>query len=176
MIPNFFIDLTGGYQPALASDMLRKLHGIFTKQPNTYALLIDEHKPFSGFRIFAEHLTELNAIIEFFNNSAFAKKQYSLGYANQVPADYSGPGVMLLRVKMSGKQLQKDDPNRYAAQLERSEDLPYFILNSKQNGQRFSLKVRHAYGDYTPKHNDANPDSYGLSRAQNQITLPLLES
>jgi len=175
MIAKFYIDLQSGRCPKVASDMLRKLHGLLVKEPELFALLINEQAPFSGFRLFAEEIASLNKVIDFFNANKWVQNNYTLSYINQVPDDFEGQGVILYRIKMSGKKNTENNPELRLAQIERTKNNPYFRMTSKRNGNSFSIKVRHEYIYYSQEDAlSASPDGYGLSRQNNKIALPLL--
>lgn len=161
--------------PVLAGAALKVLHGAFRDAPGRYALALPRHarRPFAVLRVFAGERDHLHALAEAVEAHPVIRDYTRLGYPRPVPADFPGTWTEFRRYRIparrSGRKPGDDLRERRMARATEAR-LPYFILQSRSNGQQFGLYVDIRAG--APQTGEAEPDSYGLAVATRPFALP----
>lgn len=125
----------------------------------------------SVLRVFTSSREAADALAERLEQNAWVARDRAafIGRTQMVPEDFTGPYVVHRRV---------DRPRRgkiampeFRKRLDALKALPSFPMSSASNGQAFFLAIDRRQEHEKPNQ-DATPDSYGLSRATNEVFLP----
>ena len=188
MIPQHYLDFaigdeersraSGGLSaPVIAGAALKVLHGAFSKIPGRYALALPGHErqPFAILRIFTSEREHLDSLVEAVESHTIMRDYLRLGYPRKVPVGFAGGWTEFRRYRIPARRSGRNpDDNlrerrmRHAAEAR----LPYFIMQSRSNGQQFGLYVEICSG--APAITESQPDSYGFSVASRPFALPNL--
>lgn len=161
--------------PVLAGAALKVLHGAFRNAPRRYALALPRHgrQPFVVLRVFAGERDHLHALVETVEAHPVIRDYTRLGYPRRVPEDFAGTWTEFRRYRIparrSGRKPGDDLRERRMTQAAEAR-LPYFILQSRSNGQQFGLYVEVRAG--APNAGESEPDSYGLAVSTRPFALP----
>lgn len=161
--------------PVIAGAMLKVLHGVFGQEPGRYALALPKHAsaPFAALRVFAAGREDLDGLVQGVEGHPVIRDYARIGYPRKVPADWDGPWLEFRRYRIPSRKAGRKPGDmlreRRMAQAEERR-LPYFILQSRSNGQQFGL-----YLEILPAGapgGEARPDGYGLSVPTRPFALP----
>lgn len=160
--------------PVLAGAALKVLHGAFRDAPRRYALALPRHRrqPFAVLRVFAGGRDDLHALVEAVEGHPIIRDYTRLGYPRPVPTDYAGTWTEFRRYRIPSRHSGRkpgDELRERRMGWAAEKRLPYFILQSRSNGQQFGLYVDVRAGEPTA---EAEPDSYGLAVATRPFALP----
>jgi len=160
--------------PVVAGAALKVLHGVFGRQPGRYALALPKHQtaPFAALRVFAESRDDLDELVQAVEGHPVIRDYTRLGYPRKVAKDWDGPWVEFRRYRIPSRKAGRKPGDtlreRRMAYVEENR-LPYFILQSRSNGQQFGLYLQALATGPSP---EAQPDSYGLSVSSRPFALP----
>jgi len=161
-------------RPIIAGALLRVLHGVFKENENKYAIAIPDHG-FGWVRVFAGSREDLDLLHENIKGNQVVKDYCRFGYPQAVPEGFSGPWKRYSRFRIPSRNAERNENGTVRMRrIEKAENeqLPYFIVRSKSNGQGFSLHVKIETSSGPQKLNECEPNSYGLSVTTRPFALP----
>lgn len=179
MTPRCYMDfnLAGNGLPAplLAGAALKALHGGFCAQPGRYALALPRYPdaPFAALRVFAAERGHLDELVQAVENHPAIRDYVLLGYSRLVPEGFSGGWSEFRRYRIPARRAGRkpgDDLRERRMRQADAAKLPFFILQSRGNGQQFGLYLD--IRSPAEPAQDCRPDGYGLSVASRPFALP----
>ncbi|WP_371747911.1 type I-F CRISPR-associated endoribonuclease Cas6/Csy4 [Hahella aquimaris] len=189
MLPLFYsnIELRSGCgiaPPILAGYVVGVLHRHYASHPDCYATGFpelndgDRPSPGSAIRVFAESRDALDAALDALEGERRLSGLAISGRIRAAPNQWEGPWVEYRRHRIPARvgkseQHQESRLRRRAKRLAESQTLPYLMLTSASNLQRFSIHIQSITYEQSAVSSN-KPDGYGLSRVNSRVLLPKL--
>lgn len=161
--------------PVLAGAALKVLHGAFRDAPGRYALALPRHarQPFSVLRVFTGERDHLDALVEAVEPHPIMRDYVRLGYPRRVAVGFDGGWTEFRRYRIPSRRAGRkpgDDLRQRRMDRAAENRLPFFIMQSRSNGQQFGLYVDIRAG--AAASSEVEPDSYGLAVTSRPFALP----
>ena len=163
--------------PVVTNAVYAVLHGAFRQlEKHRFALALPKAgKTGVGdvLRIFSSDRDSLDALVEAVSNHTTVRDYSKILYPRAIPENYQGDWVVFRRFRIPNRNAdRKEDQALNGRKKHEAEKrrLPYFNIKSRSTQKFFRLYVDVKSSQPV----EGEPDSYGLSRAENPIALPLI--
>lgn len=173
--------------PAMASELLKVLHGYFKQDPGKFGVTFGP-KGTASVRVFAKDMNDLAKLQKAIGGHGFVHDYARFGFPQSVAEGYSGPRICFQRLRFADRRnMIRPDTNdgdielgQRHARVRRAHDMVFgtersikLRMQSASTKQRFPLMVLAMNGDAAPVMVQTPQfDSYGLSTPTRLASLP----
>jgi hypothetical protein len=121
--------------------------------------------------LFATDIESIEVLISELDKNSFVEKSIQIGFPRSVPSDFDGKWVSYRRYRIPSRSAGK--PRFRIKRMKYLEDnLIWLQMVSSTNKNSFSIPI--LVEEANPSIDKGVPTSYGLSRADSRIALPVL--